>query len=512
MPQSASKQFSGIFVCYRRDDSSGHAGRLFDKLVDHFGKERIFMDIDTIEPGEDFVTVIENAVGSCEILIAIIGRHWLSSTGESPGWLDNPNDFVRVEIATALSRDIRVIPVLVQRASMPKPHDLPDDLTRLSRRNAVELSDLRWQNDVEELIGVMERVLAKREEERRRAEQEEGEEEERRRDDAERTLQESLRVAQEERDREAVERQKNEAEEALIRAEEERVRVEVRRRTEEEAERRLVETEQAVPRLEDEKVFQAKGEHTRDEAEEAGRQRTVEQALPARHEEKQTKLGLLGTGIHTSIVSRWQKLAVIACIAVLVIVVIVALLSMPQPSKVKPESANQNATPKINPLTGQVTVALSTAAENAARGDELYKQQKYAEAESSYREAVRLAPSNAVYNNNLGDALYYQRKYSEAESQYREAIRLESNDSQYNNNLGAALREQKKYGDAEPYFREAVRLAPSNAGYNYNLGDALYDQQKYAEAEPRYREAVRLDPNNTTYQEKLNRVRQKIGP
>lgn len=169
MPQPPAKPFSGIFVCYRREDSSGHAGRLSDRLVEHFGKDRIFMDIDTIEPGEDFVTVIENAVGSCEILIAIIGRHWLSSTGESPGWLDNPNDFVRLEITTALSRDIRVIPVLVQRASMPKPKDLPADLAKLTRRNAVELSDLRWQNDVDQLISVMEKVLVKREEARRRA-------------------------------------------------------------------------------------------------------------------------------------------------------------------------------------------------------------------------------------------------------------------------------------------------------------------------------------------------------
>src|ERR1041384_1092231 len=164
MAQPPANQFSGIFICYRRDDSSGHAGRLFDKLVDHFGKERIFMDIDTIEPGEDFVTVIENAVGSCEILIAIIGRHWLSSTGEGPGWFDNPNDFVRVEIATALRRNIRVIPVLVQRASMPSPQDLPDDLVALSRRNAVELSDVHWPNDVKELIRVMERIISKSEE------------------------------------------------------------------------------------------------------------------------------------------------------------------------------------------------------------------------------------------------------------------------------------------------------------------------------------------------------------
>src|SRR4026208_2301415 len=124
MPQTSNQQFSGIFVSYRRDDSSGHAGRLAGRLVEHFGRNRIFMDIDAIEPGEDFVTVIENAVGSCEILIAIIGRSWLSTSGTGTGRLDNPNDFVRLEISTALRRNIRVIPVLVQHASMPKEKDL----------------------------------------------------------------------------------------------------------------------------------------------------------------------------------------------------------------------------------------------------------------------------------------------------------------------------------------------------------------------------------------------------
>jgi hypothetical protein len=159
MPQSSNQQFSGIFVSYRRDDSSGHAGRLADRLVEHFGRNRIFMDIDTIEPGEDFVTVIENAVSSCEILIAVIGQKWLSGSGS--GQLDNPNNFVRLEIATALRRNIRVIPVLVQRASMPKAQDLPEDLDKLTRRNAIELTDLRWQTDVDQLISVLERVLAK---------------------------------------------------------------------------------------------------------------------------------------------------------------------------------------------------------------------------------------------------------------------------------------------------------------------------------------------------------------
>jgi outer membrane biosynthesis protein TonB len=162
MPQSPAKLFSGIFVSYRRDDAAGHAGRLADKLSEHFGKDEIFMDIDNIQPGEDFVQVIENAVGSCQILIAIIGRHWLSGAGETSRLLDNPNDFVRLEIAAALNRNIRVIPVLVQRATMPTPQDLPDELAKFSRRNAIEIADHRWQTDVDELISVMESILVKR--------------------------------------------------------------------------------------------------------------------------------------------------------------------------------------------------------------------------------------------------------------------------------------------------------------------------------------------------------------
>ena len=159
MPESPKSASHGIFVSYRRDDSSGHAGRLFDKLVDHFGHDRIFMDIDTIQPGEDFVAVIENAVSSCDILIAVIGQNWVSGRSGT-GRLDDPNDFVVVEIAAALQRNIRVIPVLVQKATMPKQKELPANIAKLARRNAVELSDLRWQSDVEQLMNVMDRVLA----------------------------------------------------------------------------------------------------------------------------------------------------------------------------------------------------------------------------------------------------------------------------------------------------------------------------------------------------------------
>ncbi len=143
-------------MSYRRDENAGYAGRLADNLGVHFGKDQIFMDRDNIRPGEDFVHVIENAVGSCEILIAVIGPNW--SAGGKTGRLSDPNDFVRPEIATALNRDIRVIPVLVQKATMPSPQDLPDDLKKLSRRNALELTDAGWQRDVDQLIKAIQEI------------------------------------------------------------------------------------------------------------------------------------------------------------------------------------------------------------------------------------------------------------------------------------------------------------------------------------------------------------------
>src|ERR1700756_1671464 len=152
---------AGIFISYRREDTAGHAGRLFDRLTPHFGKGRVFMDVSDIEPGVDFVDAIDKAVGSCEILIVVIGREWL--TCREPGGqrrLENPNDFIRLEAATALKRNIRVIPVLVQGAQMPKSAELPADLEKLSRRQGIEISDTRWDSDTGQLIKALETALA----------------------------------------------------------------------------------------------------------------------------------------------------------------------------------------------------------------------------------------------------------------------------------------------------------------------------------------------------------------
>lgn len=154
---------ANIFINYRREDSSGHAGRLFDALSAHFAG-RLFMDVDTLEPGVDFVEAIEQAVGSCEVLIVVIGREWLTIENTAGHRrLDDPADFVRLEVESALARKIRVIPVLVQDAPMPRAEELPPSLARLARRNAIELSDARWAYDVDRLARTIQDILEKQE-------------------------------------------------------------------------------------------------------------------------------------------------------------------------------------------------------------------------------------------------------------------------------------------------------------------------------------------------------------
>ena len=131
-----------IFISYRRDDSAGHAGRVYDRLSDHFGPDQVFMDVDTIAPGRDFVDAVQKAVGGCDGLVAIIGREWLAiSDAAGVRRLEDPEDLVRLEIATALERGIRVIPVLVQGTQMPSNADLPEGLKELARRNAQEAEE-----------------------------------------------------------------------------------------------------------------------------------------------------------------------------------------------------------------------------------------------------------------------------------------------------------------------------------------------------------------------------------
>jgi TIR domain len=149
-----------VFISYRRQESSGLAGRLYDRLAARFGDDQVFMDVDTIALGVDFAEVISQAVSTCEVLLAVIGPRWLTVTDEDGRRrLDDPDDFVRLEIAAALERDIRVIPILVEGAVMPRRQQLPEALAGLARRNALSLRHESFGSDADRLLTAIEPIL-----------------------------------------------------------------------------------------------------------------------------------------------------------------------------------------------------------------------------------------------------------------------------------------------------------------------------------------------------------------
>ena len=152
-----------VFVSYRREDSAGIAGRIYDRLADRLGRQRVFFDVDDIPPGVDFVKLLSEQVSDCDLLVAIIGKRWLTTTGEkNVARLEDPRDFVRIEIEAALRRGIPVIPVLVDGASMPTTASLPDSLRSLAYWQGVEISHLRFSSDVRRLIGAVRRPTGRR--------------------------------------------------------------------------------------------------------------------------------------------------------------------------------------------------------------------------------------------------------------------------------------------------------------------------------------------------------------
>lgn len=153
-----------IFISYRRDDAGGHAGRLFDTLQRSF-PHPLFMDVEGIEGAQDFQDVIEREIEQSDVLLAVIGPNWAGARADGgPRRIDEPRDFVRLEIETAVHAGIDVVPVLVWGASMPTAAELPRSLRGMARLNAVELSDRRWGADSAALVAVLRRKAWKRDE------------------------------------------------------------------------------------------------------------------------------------------------------------------------------------------------------------------------------------------------------------------------------------------------------------------------------------------------------------
>ncbi len=144
---------STVFISYRREITAGEARALFNELLEKLGKNSVFMDVDSIALGRDFRSALQRTLESCDLMLVLIGRDWADVKDEAGRTrLENPGDFVRLEIEAALERDIVVTPILVQGAHMPAPEHLPADIRDLVYRNGFELSHNRWESDVAEMI------------------------------------------------------------------------------------------------------------------------------------------------------------------------------------------------------------------------------------------------------------------------------------------------------------------------------------------------------------------------
>lgn len=160
-PGTSAGSPGGIFISYRRDDTAWPTVPLFDRLAKHFGADRVFRDTDMIRPGDDFAERIKSALASCSVLLALIGEGWLTATDASGRRrLDLPDDYVRLEIETALARGVLVIPVLVDGARMPRAQDLPQAISALAGRQALTLSPGRFNSDVSYLLSALDTALA----------------------------------------------------------------------------------------------------------------------------------------------------------------------------------------------------------------------------------------------------------------------------------------------------------------------------------------------------------------
>ena len=161
LPQT--RRRGGIFISYRRKESSHFAGRLSDRLADSFGTDRVFMDVDTIQPGVDFTQAISHAVKISDVLLAIIGPYWLATTDEhGRRRLEDPDNIVRLEIEAALTGNVRIIPILVDDAAMPRRQDLPESLAGLVRFHASAIRHDTFRSDTERLVTTLQSIVPNR--------------------------------------------------------------------------------------------------------------------------------------------------------------------------------------------------------------------------------------------------------------------------------------------------------------------------------------------------------------
>ncbi|HEY3624537.1 MAG TPA: TIR domain-containing protein, partial [Roseiarcus sp.] len=341
----------GVFICYRRDESAYAARAIHDRVVQRLDREDVFLDFDNIDLGVDWFNVLSERVGACDALVAVIGRNWTSTSDkDSQRRLDDPDDFVRIEIEAALKRDVRVIPVLVDGAVMPKAAELPDSLKGLARRQGIEVSPARFDADVEKLTRALASILearrsrdvaeaeaARRADEDRRAreaaEAERGAREERERQDAAEVarVEEARRQAKAEAARQAEdERRAKETAEAELAAREKREAVEAalveeaRQKAKAEVARREKEERRAKEAVEAERTEHEKRE-MREPAEATGLAGETGRVADADTTRREPQRAEIVEGNIASLLSAWRDLRRLIVVAFCVIFTVVIM-------------------------------------------------------------------------------------------------------------------------------------------------------------------------------------------
>jgi tetratricopeptide (TPR) repeat protein len=422
-----------IFISYRREESRWSARSLYDRLSAIFGPKQIFMDIDAIALGEDFIKAIERTVSECDVLIAVIGASWLTSKDDQGDRrLNNPEDFVRMEIATALRRDIRVIPVLVDGALMPRPTELPDDLKPLVRRNALRISDTSFDGDCQRLVAAIKQVL-----ETERLEKERLEAQQR----------EKYRVEAEQRERERLDAE---------RREKERLEAEARQRKEEE---RSKAEQQDRERLEHPPQSQPPAPvaplapsipSAKPEADKSAETPKVVPLAPKPAESEREKLPSSSSGGTGGKSPSKQVIAFLAIAAVLVVggLIYLAIRASqsppPQPAPVAavtpsppitatptneqlapptPEAAMQ---PSAKPTAAVAAAATTNAETYYKRGVDSYYGRNYKKAIVAFTEAIRIDPTDAYSYSMRGKAYSELGDNDKANADFAKADQLKA--------------------------------------------------------------------------------------
>jgi tetratricopeptide (TPR) repeat protein len=421
-----------IFINYRREESAHVAGRLHDSLAPKFGHNKLFMDVDNIPVGRDFQDYLNSQVAACDAMLAIIGPNWLTAKDETgQRRLDNPNDFIVIEIGAALARNIPIVPVLVDGASMPKASELPDALKPLARRQAIQVRHTNFSGDAEALVKRLREALGY--------------------DSAERRW--GVRVAIGVTVlavlliigwggyawfRHTVERGVQQAE--LKREQEQKA-------AEAEAQRKAAEAEAQR------KAAAAEAKRKADEAEQERQARAAAEAEAKRYAdaEEQRK-----EGEAAGKVGDFDRSIV-----------------------------NFNEAIRLNP---------KDAAAYYDRGLTYYRKGDYNRAMADYNEALRLNPTYVAAFNNRGLIYYARGQYDRAIADYNEALRLNPMYHIAINNRGNAYDKKGDLDQAMTDYNETIRLNPTYHIAINNRGLIYVKKGDYNRAMADYNEALRLDP------------------